>query len=249
MTQFGSFGKCAYTLCLPEPCSTCARGSTGSSWDDLEVSWLLRSGFPQGSLEVLSSEKISLNSCTQATHANILFVLPSIPYFSFDTLKSILLPFLVRCGCWPRIQRHVFPWSSQSFPNESTAGVSSRNTTLTNKSNCLTFTVASSLVCTSPLAVITVVGLLDVLMVSNSAELRSFLLTICILAPESTTNYLSSGSFVDAAGSTHSSAEKWNAALSFSLSLQLFLPRFQALLRAHRCCRVSSWDLSSNFTA
>ena len=61
--------------------------------------------------------------------------------------------------------------------------------------------MASSLVCTSPLAVITVVGFLDILMVSkNSAELRSFLLTMCILAPESTTNSLSSGSFVDAAG-------------------------------------------------
>ena len=88
-----------------------------------------------------------------------------------------------------------------------------------------------------------VVGLLDVLMVSNSAELRSFLLTKSILAPESTTNSLSSGSFVDAAGSTHSPTGKWNVALSFSLSLCLFLARFQALLRAHRCCRsVSSWD-------
>ena len=57
--------------------------------------------------------------------------------------------------------------------------------TLTNKSNCLTYTVASSFVCTSPLAVITVVGLLDVLMVCNSAESRSLLLTMCILAPES----------------------------------------------------------------
>ena len=46
------------------------------------------------------------------------------------------------------------------------------------QSNSLTYTVASSLVCTSLLAVITVVGLLDVLMVSNSAELRSRLLTI-----------------------------------------------------------------------
>ena len=38
----------------------------------------------------------------------------------------------------------------------------------------MTYTVASLSVRTSPLAVITVVGLLDVLMVSNSAELRSF---------------------------------------------------------------------------
>ena len=93
-----------------------------------------------------------------------------------------------------------------------TVGVSSRSITLTNKSKCLTYTVASLLVRTSPLAVITVVGLLDVLMVSNSAESRSLLLTICIFAPESTTNSLSSRSFVDAAwsthGSTHSSAGK-----------------------------------------
>ena len=131
------------------------------------------------------------------------------------------------------------------FPNESTAGVSSRNITLTNKSNCLTYTVASSLVCTSPLAVITVVELLDVLMVYNSAELRSRLLTICILAQESTTNSLSSGSFVDTARSAHSSAGKLNAALFFSLSLYMFMARFQALLRAHRCClSVSSWNLS-----
>ena len=74
------------------------------------------------------------------------------------------------------------PMILTEFPKERTEGVSSRSKTLTNKSNCLTYTVASSLVCTSPLAVITVVGLLDVLMVSNSAELRSFLLTICILA-------------------------------------------------------------------
>ena len=93
------------------------------------------------------------------------------------------------------------PMVSQSFPRERTAGVSSRNITVTNKSNSSTCTVAFSRVCTSPLAVITVVGLLDVLMVSNSAELRSRLLTMCILAPESTTNCFSSGSFVAATGS------------------------------------------------
>ena len=52
------------------------------------------------------------------------------------------------------------------------------------------FAVAFLFVRTSPLAVITVGGLLDVLMVSNSAELKAFSLTICILAPESTTNSL-----------------------------------------------------------
>ena len=65
--------------------------------------------------------------------------------------------------------------SSQSFPNESTAGVSWRSMTVTNNSNCLTYNVASSLVCTSPLAVITVVGLLNVVMVSNSAKVKVFL--------------------------------------------------------------------------
>ena len=38
------------------------------------------------------------------------------------------------------------------------------------RSNSLTYTVASSLVCTSPLAVITVVGHLDVLMVSKTQQ-------------------------------------------------------------------------------
>ena len=42
----------------------------------------------------------------------------------------------------------------------------------------------------------------------NSAELRSFLLTMRTLAPESTTNSLSSGFTVDAAGKIHSSVAK-----------------------------------------
>ena len=54
ISQFGSFGKCVNTLCLPEHGSTFARGPIGSSWDDLEVSWLPCSGFLQGSVEVLS---------------------------------------------------------------------------------------------------------------------------------------------------------------------------------------------------
>ena len=42
---------------------------------------------------------------------------------------------------------------------------------------------------------------------------------LCIRAPESTTNSLPSGSFVDAAGRTHSSAGEQNVALPFSLRL------------------------------
>ena len=109
---------------------------------------------------------------------------------------------------WPLLQWYVDPCSSQSFPNESCAGVSWRNTAVTNKSNCLTYTVSSLFVRTSPLAVITVVGLLAVLMVSNSAESMSFSLTKNILALESTTIFLSSGSLAEAFGRTHYAGEK-----------------------------------------
>ena len=104
---------------------------------------------------------------------------------------------------------------SQSFQRERTGTVPPRSITVTNKTNSLKYTVASSLVCTSPLAVITVVGFFEILMVSNS----SFLLTICRLAPESTTNSLSSGSFIDVTSNTHTSEGEWNVVLSFSLRL------------------------------
>ena len=64
-------------------------------------------------------------------------------------------------------------------------------------------TVASSFVSTTPLAVTTVVGLVEILTVYNSAASRSILLTICMLAPESTTNSLYSTFIVDAARKTH----------------------------------------------
>ena len=67
-------------------------------------------------------------------------------------------------------------------------------------SNSLTYTIASSCVCTSQLAVMTIVGLHDFVKVSISASLKSFLLIICIDAPESTTNSLSSSLRVDDAG-------------------------------------------------
>ena len=43
-----------------------------------------------------------------------------------------------------------------------------------NFSNSLTYTVASSCVCTSPLAVVTVVGLHDFVKISISASFKSF---------------------------------------------------------------------------
>ena len=69
-----------------------------------------------------------------------------------------------------------------------------------NISNSLTYTytIASSCVCTSPVAVMTIVGLHDFVKVSISASLKSFLLIMCIDAPESTTNSRFSGLRVDA---------------------------------------------------
>ena len=67
------------------------------------------------------------------------------------------------------------------------------NCTVTKIWRSCTNTCASSFVWTSPLAVTTVMGDPDLLSVSNSPELKSFLLNICTEAPESITNRLSSG--------------------------------------------------------
>ena len=75
--------------------------------------------------------------------------------------------------------------------------------------------MASSFVRTSPLAAITVVGLLDVVTVSNLAEFKSFLLIMCIDAQESTTNSLSSGLRVDGEGRHQFSEGEKNAVLRF----------------------------------
>ena len=152
---------------------------------------------------------------------------------NFDMLQSVRFPFWMRGGFWPLVQWCVYPWSSQSFSKERTAGVSSRSIPLTNKSNCLTYTVASSLVWTSPLAV---VGLLDVLMVSNSAESSLSCWPYAKSLPSQKQTLFPMGFFVDAAGSTHSSAGNWNVTLPFSLTLNSFLSRFQSLIWAHRCC-------------
>ena len=57
------------------------------------------------------------------------------------------------------------------------------------------FPVLPSFACTSSLAVTTVVAFVDYRRVSSSSELKSFLLSMCIDAPESTTNSRSSGIF------------------------------------------------------
>ena len=110
--------------------------------------------------------------------------------------------------------------------------------------------VCSSSVCTSPSAVVTVVGFLDARTVSNSAKFRSFLLGRCTDAPESTTNYLSSSFFADGASDDQTSEGDWNVALSLVLSLWTLFANAHASLRAHlSCCKVSSCVLSSNLAA
>ena len=72
----------------------------------------------------------------------------------------------MRCGFCPLIHYYEYLCSSQSFPSVKTDGVSSRTFIVKNISNSLTYTVASSCVCTSPLAVMTIVGLHDFVKVS-----------------------------------------------------------------------------------
>ena len=116
----------------------------------------------------------------------------------FSVLHRIRIPFLMRCGFWPLIYSYEYKCSSQSLPSGKTAGVSSKTFIVKNISNSWTYTVASSCVCTSPLAVMTIVGLHDSVKVSNSAEFKSFLMIMFIDTPEWTTNSRSSGSRFDA---------------------------------------------------
>ena len=104
---------------------------------------------------------------------------------------------------------------------------------------CRKLCVASWCVCTSPSALMTVVGLLDVVKVSNSAEFRSFSLIMCIDTPESTTNSLSSSCRVDGAGRHLFSEGEKNAALFFSYNFKIFLANFHAASRAHHSCEGS----------
>ena len=81
----------------------------------------------------------------------------------------------------------------------------------------------------------TIVGLQDFDKVSISASLKSFLLIMCIDAPESTTNSLSSGFNVDAGRHLFSGDEK-NAVLSCSFNFNTFLASFHAASRAPYSC-------------
>ena len=167
----------------------------------------------------------------------------------FSVLQGILIPFKMRCGFWLLIHSYEDPFSSQSFPSDNTAGVFSRTFIVKNFSNSLTCTIASSCVCTSPLAVMTIVGLQGFVKYPFSASLKSFLMIICIDAPESTTNSRSSSLRVDAGRHLFCEGEK-NVAHSCSFNFNTLLASFHAASRAPCSCHsVSSWDRSSKIGA
>ena len=103
-------------------------------------------------------------------------------------------------------------------------------------SNSLTYTVASSCVCTSPLAVMTIVELHDFVKVPFQEEFNSFLLITCVDAPESTTNSRSSGLRFDGAGRHQFSEGEKNVALSCSCNFKTLLASFHAASRAPCSC-------------
>ena len=128
------------------------------------------------------------------------------------------------------------PFSSQSFPSDNTAGVSSRTFIVKNISNSLTYTVASSCISTSPLAVMTIVGLHDFRQkYPFKHHSRPFCWIMCIDAPASATNSRSSGLRVDAGKHLFSEGEK-NVALSCSFNFNTFLASFHAASRAPCSC-------------
>ena len=85
------------------------------------------------------------------------------------------------------------------------------------------------------MAVKTVIGLLDVVTVSNSAKFKSFLL---ISAPthRSPQQLLSSGLIVDGEGRHQFSESEKNVVLCFSFNFRIHLALFHAASWAYRCC-------------
>ena len=82
------------------------------------------------------------------------------------------------------------------------------------------------------------------------SRIQVFLLTMCIDAPESTRNSLSSSFRFDGAGRHLFSGDEKNVALWCSFNFNTLVASFHAASRAHRSRHsVSSWDRSSNFGA
>ena len=109
ISQIGSIGKCVFALCLSEPGSTFARGSIGNSWEELEVSRLPCSGFPQGTVEVLSSTIFSLNSWSQSIRQFMRDI--SLYFFAF----TIFIYVFGFCGLMQRVSPKLFTSTSASF--------------------------------------------------------------------------------------------------------------------------------------
>ena len=167
----------------------------------------------------------------------------------FSVLHCIRIPFfLMRCGFWPLVQSYEYPCSSQSLPSEKTAGVSSKTFIVRNISNSLTYTIASSCVCTSPLAVMTIVGLHDFVKVSISAEFVLF--ADHVHRRSGVDNKFSFLRFKIWCRQALFSEDEKNAALFFSFYFGILLASLHAASRAPCSCHsVSSWDRSSNFGA
>ena len=150
----------------------------------------------------------------------------------FYLLHFIRLPSLMRCGLatGPLVRKSMMLTVFRVRVRPAYL----REALLSRINPILWHTVASFLVFTSPLAATTVGGLLETLTVSNSAEFRSFLLDVCMDAPESTTNSLSSGFILDGAGRHDSLVSEKKVALSVSLSFTIFLANLHASPRAQR---------------
>ena len=134
----------------------------------------------------------------------------------YSLLHCIRIPLLMRCVFWPLIHSKEYPFSSQSFPSANTAGVFSRTFVVKNFSNSSTY-------CCLFMRLHFSIGGYDYPRTTRfrqgihiSASLTSFLLIMCIDAPESTTNS-SSGFNADAGRHLISEGEK-NVALSWSLN-------------------------------
>ena len=141
----------------------------------------------------------------------------------------------MRCFFWLLIHSWKYRFSSPSLPNDTTVGISLRTFIVQSMSNSLTYTVVSSCVYTSPLAVMTIVGLHDIVKTSISAEFKSLLLIMCMDAAETTTNSRSSNLRVDANKHLFSENEK-NVALWCSFNFNTFLVSFHAASRAPCSC-------------
>ena len=94
---------------------------------------------------------------------------------NFQTLRSWKVNFRTEVCSKANEPRLASPCNgSEKSKQQSQVATSSQHVRVKNISNSLTYTVDSSCVCTSPLAVMTIVGLHDFVKVSISASFNSF---------------------------------------------------------------------------